>query len=102
MLASPATLHHLLLPAPPHPAFALPNPAPPLHAWLPISRLAPPRVAAFAHSSSRRPRRRDAKARVAAAAGEETAPAVAAEEASSSGPTKFSVKIPVGDRHVSR
>jgi polyribonucleotide nucleotidyltransferase len=98
MLASPATLHHLLLPAPPHPAFALPNPAPPLHAWLPISRLAPPRVAAFAHSSSRRPRRRDAKARVAAAAGE----AVAAEEASSSGPTKFSVKIPVGDRHVSR
>ena len=38
-----------------------------------------------------------------AAAGEEAAaPAVTAEEASSSGPTKFSVKIPVGDRHVSR
>ncbi|KAM0846921.1 hypothetical protein ACQ4PT_055419 [Festuca glaucescens] len=100
MLASPAPLHHLLLPAPPHLAFALPNPAPPLHAWLPISRLAPPRVAAFAHASSRRPRRRDGRARVVAAVGEEAAPAAAAEEASSSGPTKFSVKIPVGDRHI--
>ncbi|KAF7015801.1 hypothetical protein CFC21_029551 [Triticum aestivum] len=91
MLASPTTLHHLLLPAPPHLAFALPHAAPPLHAWLPLSRVAPPRVAALTHGSSCRMRRRGTRAKVVAAGG---------DEASSSGPTKFSVKIPVGDRHI--
>ncbi|KAI5013458.1 probable polyribonucleotide nucleotidyltransferase 1, chloroplastic [Hordeum vulgare subsp. vulgare] len=100
MLASPTTLHHLLLPAPPHLAFVLPHTAPPLHAWLPLSRVAPPRVAALTHGSSRRMRRRGARDKVVAAVGHEAVPAVAAEEASSSGPTKFSVKIPVGDRHI--
>ncbi|KAM3366164.1 hypothetical protein ACQJBY_015580 [Aegilops geniculata] len=91
MLASPTTLHHLLLPAPPHLAFALPHAAPPLHAWLPLSLVAPPRVAALTHGSSCRMRRRGTRAKVVAAGG---------DEASSSGPTKFSVKIPVGDRHI--
>ncbi|KAM3385731.1 hypothetical protein ACQJBY_009467 [Aegilops geniculata] len=91
MLASPTTLHHLLLPAPPHLAFALPHAAPPLHAWLPLSRVAPPRVAALTHGSSCRMRRRGTRAKVVAAG---------RDEASSSGPTKFSVKIPVGDRHI--
>ncbi|VAH45793.1 unnamed protein product [Triticum turgidum subsp. durum] len=91
MLASPTKLHHLLLPAPPHLAFALPHAAPPLHAWLPLSRVAPPRVAALTHGSSCRMRRRGTRAKVVAAGG---------DEASSSGPTKFSVKIPVGDRHI--
>ncbi|ONM51565.1 probable polyribonucleotide nucleotidyltransferase 1, chloroplastic [Zea mays] len=83
MLAAPAALH-LLLPAPPlppphyhhhHVAF----PAPPLHASLPCSR---------------RPRRRPPRHGVARAS------AAMAEEASSSGPTKFSVRIPVGDREI--
>ncbi|VAH30258.1 unnamed protein product [Triticum turgidum subsp. durum] len=91
MLASTTTLHHLLLPAPPHLAFALPHAAPPLHAWLPLSRVAPPRVAALTHGSSCRMRRRGTRAKVVAAGG---------DEASSSGPTKFSVKIPVGNRHI--
>ena len=86
MLAGPAALH-LLLPAPPphrrHLAFALPpHPAPPLHARA---------------ACSRRPRRRALPQRHGVA----RASAAVAEEASSSGPAKFSVRIPVGDREVS-
>lgn len=82
MLASPAALH-LLLPAPSphrhHLAFALPYPAPPLHAAC----------------SRRRAPRRHVGARASAAV-------EADAEATSSGPAKFSVRIPVGDREVSR
>ncbi|CAN6196979.1 unnamed protein product, partial [Urochloa humidicola] len=85
MLAGPAALH-LLLPAPPTPhsrhlAFALPqqHPAPPLHA-----------------ACSRRARRRAPAQRHGVA----RASAAVADEASSSGPAKFSVRIPVGDREI--
>ncbi|CAN6171035.1 unnamed protein product [Urochloa humidicola] len=87
MLAGPAALH-LLLPAPPPPpphsrhlAFALPlqHPAPPLHAV--CSRRARRRAPAQRHGVAR-------------------ASAAVAEEASSSGPAKFSVRIPVGDREI--
>ncbi|CAD6226632.1 unnamed protein product [Miscanthus lutarioriparius] len=83
MLAFPAALH-LLLPAPPHHhhvAFALPHPAPPLHASLPCSRRARRRAPSPRHGVAR-------------------ASAAVAEEASSSGPAKFSVRIPVGDREI--
>ncbi|RLM84372.1 putative polyribonucleotide nucleotidyltransferase 1, chloroplastic [Panicum miliaceum] len=85
MLAGPAALH-LLLPAPPphrrHIAFALPqHPAPPLHA----------RAACSRRSRRRAPPQRHGVARASAAV---------AEEASSSGPAKFSVRIPVGDREI--
>ncbi|GJN24624.1 hypothetical protein PR202_gb12377 [Eleusine coracana subsp. coracana] len=83
MLASSAALH-LLLPAPPpshrhhqHLAFALSHPAPPLHAAC----------------SRRGARRRHMGASASAAL------TVEAEE-NSSGPAKFSVRIPVGDREV--
>ncbi|WVZ62046.1 hypothetical protein U9M48_011835 [Paspalum notatum var. saurae] len=88
MLAGPAALH-LLLPAPPppphhhhhHVAYALPHCAPPpLHASLPRSR---------------RARRRAPGHGVARACA-----AVAVEEAAGSGPAKFSVRIPVGDREI--
>ncbi|PUZ68534.1 hypothetical protein GQ55_2G036100 [Panicum hallii var. hallii] len=85
MLAGPAALH-LLLPAPPphrrHLAFALPqHPAPPLHA----------RAACSRRARRRAPPQRHGVARASAAV---------AEEASSSGPAKFSVRIPVGDREI--
>ncbi|KAG2631909.1 probable polyribonucleotide nucleotidyltransferase 1, chloroplastic isoform X1 [Panicum virgatum] len=85
MLAGPAALH-LLLPAPPphrlHLAFALPqHPAPPLHARAACSRRARRRAPPQRHGVSR-------------------ASAAVAEEASSSGPAKFSVRIPVGDREI--
>ncbi|GJN10191.1 hypothetical protein PR202_ga28265 [Eleusine coracana subsp. coracana] len=82
MLASPAALH-LLLPAPPpshrhhHLAFALSHPAPPLHAAC----------------SRRGARRRHVGARASAALTVEA-------EANGSGPAKFSVRIPVGDREI--
>ncbi|KAL6646991.1 hypothetical protein ACP70R_014428 [Stipagrostis hirtigluma subsp. patula] len=90
MLARPAALH-LLLPAPPphhhHLAFALPHPAPPLRyaASPPLSRAA----------CSRRARRR-APSRHGCA----RASAAAAAVGSGSGPAKFSVRIPVGDREI--
>uniref|UniRef100_A0A0E0AG84 polyribonucleotide nucleotidyltransferase n=1 Tax=Oryza glumipatula TaxID=40148 RepID=A0A0E0AG84_9ORYZ len=106
MLATPGALHHLLLlpppPPPPHLAFAAPHhhavgggPA----ALLPLSR--PRRVAASASTSRRGgARRRAAGARVRASVGEEAPPVVTEEASTSGGPTKFSMKIPVGDRHI--
>ncbi|KAJ1287886.1 hypothetical protein BS78_02G044900 [Paspalum vaginatum] len=85
MLAGPAALR-LLLRAPPPPhhhhhlAYALPHCAPPLHASLPRSR---------------RARRRAPGHGVARACA-----AVAAAEATGSGPAKFSVRIPVGNREI--
>uniref|UniRef100_A0A0E0LHJ9 polyribonucleotide nucleotidyltransferase n=1 Tax=Oryza punctata TaxID=4537 RepID=A0A0E0LHJ9_ORYPU len=99
MLASPGTLHHLL--PPPHLAFAAPHGGPgttPQHALLPLSGLRG-HLAPLAYASSRRARRRASGARVRASVGE-VAPLAVSEEASTSGPTKFSMKIPVGDRHI--
>uniref|UniRef100_A0A0E0HX39 polyribonucleotide nucleotidyltransferase n=1 Tax=Oryza nivara TaxID=4536 RepID=A0A0E0HX39_ORYNI len=101
MLATPGALHHLLLlPPPPHTHLAFHHavggvPA----ALLPLPR--PRRVAASA-STSRcgGARRRAAGARVRASVGEEAPPVVTEEASTSGGPTKFSTKIPVGDRHI--
>ncbi|KAF0907895.1 hypothetical protein E2562_022289 [Oryza meyeriana var. granulata] len=101
MLASPGMLHHLL--PPPHLAFAVPHAGPgtPHHALLPLSRLRG-HLAPLAYASSRRVRRRASGTTVRASVGEVAPPAPGAvsEEASTSGPTKFSMKIPVGDRHI--
>ncbi|KAB8104451.1 hypothetical protein EE612_037365 [Oryza sativa] len=101
MLATPGALHHLLLlPPPPHTQLAFHHavggvPA----ALLPLPR--PRRVAASASTSRRGgARRRAAGARVRASVGEEAPPVVTEEASTSGGPTKFSTKIPVGDRHI--
>uniref|UniRef100_A0A0D3GQS7 polyribonucleotide nucleotidyltransferase n=1 Tax=Oryza barthii TaxID=65489 RepID=A0A0D3GQS7_9ORYZ len=101
MLASPGTLHHLLPPL--HLACAAPHggPGTPQHALLPLSGLRS-HLAPLAHASSRRVRRRASGTRARASVGE-VVPLVSgavSEEASTSGPAKFSMKIPVGDRHI--